>query len=158
MRSKPALNRKIAPDVVYNNRLVAKLINKSMKDGKKTIAEKQVYNAFKSIKEKTGQEELAVFLAAVENIKPQMEVRPRRIGGAAYQIPTPVRGERRESLAIKWLISAASARSNNEYHSFAEKLAAELIDAYNQTGMAIKKRADVHRMAEANRAFAHFRW
>ncbi len=158
MRSKPAPKRKIASDAVYNNRLVAKLVNCIMYDGKKTVAQKQVYGALKIVGEKTNQDELQVFLSAIENIKPQMEVRARRIGGAAYQIPTPVRSERKESLSIRWLIMGARARTNSEFHSFGEKLAAEIIDAYNQTGTAIKKRTDIHRMAEANRAFAHFKW
>ncbi len=158
MRSKPAPRRKLDPDPVYGNLLVTKLVNCIMLDGKKTVAQKQVYNTLKLVKEKTGQDELQAFLTAVENVKPQMEVRARRIGGAAYQIPTPVRGERKESLALRWIIDAARARANKEYHTFGEKLAAELVDALNQTGAAIKKRTDVHRMAEANRAFAHFKW
>lgn len=129
-----------------------------MIDGKKTVAQKQFYAALDEVKEKTGQDALTVFLAAVENIRPQMEVRARRIGGAAYQVPSSVRSERKDSLALRWLILAARERSNSEYHSFGSKLAAEIIDAYNNAGGAIKKKLDTHRMAEANKAFAHFRW
>lgn len=122
------------------------------------MAEKEVYGAFEIIKEKTKEDVLAVFNSALENIKPMMEVRPRRIGGAAYQVPMSVRGLRRESLAIRWLIFAARSRSNSEYHTFAEKLAAEIADAAKGEGAAVKKRQDMERVAEANRAFAHFRW
>lgn len=110
------------------------------------------------VKDKTKEEPLNVFHQAVENVKPNMEVRPRRVGGASYQIPMPVKGDRRESLAIRWLILAARSRPNKEYHTFGEKLAAELLDASQNTGGAVKKKVDIHRMAEANRAFAHFRW
>jgi len=128
-----------------------------MRSGKKTAAQKQVYGAFALLKGK-GQDPLAVFNQAIENIKPAIEVRPRRVGGAAYQVPMPVRAERRETLAIRWLLKAANARPNKEYHSFAQKLAAEITDAAQNTGGAIKKKLDIQRMAEANRAFAHFRW
>ncbi len=138
--------------------MLTKLINRMMKDGKKEPARRQVYQALDIIKSKTGQEPLEFFTSSLENIKPQMEVRARRIGGAAYQVPVPVRGPRKDSLAIRWLIIASKARPNTEYHSFAEKLAAELIDASNNSGAAIKKKLDTHRMAEANKAFAHFRW
>lgn len=146
------------PDPVYDNILVAKLINRAMKDGKKSVIQKQVYNAFEIIKEKSGKDALEVFLEAIENIKPTMEVRPRRVGGAAYQVPMSVRGPRRESLAIRWLVQAANSRSNSEFHSFAEKLATEILDAVNGEGAAMKKKTDMERVAEANRAFAHFRW
>ena len=126
--------------------------------GKKSAAQKQVYKAFDILKEKTGQEPLTFFINSLEAIKPQMEVRARRIGGAAYQVPVPVRNVRKDSLAIRWLITAAQSRPSTEYHTFAEKLAAELIDASNNNGAAIKKKLDTHRMAEANKAFAHFRW
>lgn len=129
-----------------------------MIDGKKTVAEKQFYNCMKILAEKSGQEALTAFLQALDNIKPQMEVRARRIGGAAYQVPSAVRAERRDSLAIRWLITAARARANSEYHTFGEKLAAELLDALNNAGGAMKKKLDTHKMAEANKAFAHFRW
>jgi small subunit ribosomal protein S7 len=146
------------PDAVYGDKLVAKLINRAQRSGKKSAAEKQVYGAFNIIKEKLNQDPLMVFRQALENVKPQMEVRPRRIGGAAYQVPMPVRGDRRESLATRWIILAAQKRPSAQYHTFAEKLAAELMDAYNNAGGAIKKKEDTHRMAEANKAFAHFRW
>jgi small subunit ribosomal protein S7 len=146
------------PDAIYGDKLVAKLINRTQRSGKKSAAEKQVYGAFNIIKEKLNQDPLMVFRQALENVKPQMEVRPRRIGGAAYQVPMPVRGDRRESLATRWIILAAQKRPSAQYHTFAEKLAAELMDAYNNTGGAIKKKEDTHRMAESNKAFSHFRW
>lgn len=158
MRSKRNYKTTITPDPVYNNRLIAKLINRSMYGGKKSIATSQVYKALEIIAEKTKKDALEVFRASLENIKPQIEVRSRRIGGAAYQVPTPVRGDRKESLAIRWLVNAARARSNSAFHTYAEKLAAELLDAHNNEGAAIKKKLDTHKQAEANKAFAHFRW
>lgn len=158
MRSKPAIKRPVVNDAVFDNGVVTKVINRVMKDGKKTVAEKQFYLAMKTIQDKTAKEPLEVFLSALENIRPLMEVRARRIGGAAYQVPSPVRAERRDSLAIRWLITAARARSNTEYHSFGAKLAAEVLDAFKNEGGAVKKKLDTHRMAEANKAFAHFRW
>ena len=158
MRSKPAPIRSLSPDPVYHHRLVTKLTNRIMRDGKKTVAQKQIFAALELLKTKTNTDPLPAFLQALENISPQMEVRARRIGGAAYQVPTPVRGARRESLAIRWLVLAATARPNSEYHSFADKLAAEITDAVGNAGGAVKKKLDVHRMAEANKAFAHFRW
>ena len=157
-RRGPIRKRTIEPDPIYKNRLVTRLINRVMKDGKKTVAQKHVYRAFDLIKEKTKREPLQVFYQALENVKPRMEVRPRRVGGAAYQVPMPVKGDRCESLGIRWLILAARSRPNKEYHHFWEKLAAELFDASQRTGGAFKKKEDTHRMAEANRAFAHFRW
>lgn len=150
--------RKTESDPLYEDRLIAKLINQSMRSGKKTVAGKQVYNSLEIIRNKQEQDPLVIFHQALENIKPQMEVRPRRIGGAAYQVPAPVRGTRRESLAIRWLVQVAREKPNKEYHTFAEKLAAEILDAYKNTGGAVRKKENVHRMAEANRAFAHFRW
>ncbi|MCX7928644.1 MAG: 30S ribosomal protein S7 [Patescibacteria group bacterium] len=149
--------RFVAPDPIYKNRLVTKLINRAMKDGKKSVAEKQIYKAFELIRQK-GEEPMRVFADAIENIKPQMEVRARRVGGAAYQVPVAVKGSRKESLAIRWLILAARSRSNSEFHTFAEKLAAEIIDAARNEGGAVKKKQEVEKIAEANRAFAHFRW
>lgn len=149
--------RKVKSDPLYKNRLVTKLINRSMRDGKKSVAQSQVYRALEIIKEKE-EDPIKVFSQALDNIKPAMEVRPRRVGGAAYQVPMPVRGSRKETLAIRWLIFAARARSNSEYHTYADKLAAEIIDAANGEGGAVKKNQDTQRMAEANRAFAHFRW
>ncbi|KKQ36231.1 MAG: 30S ribosomal protein S7 [Candidatus Woesebacteria bacterium GW2011_GWA1_37_7] len=150
--------KKVSPDPIYKNRILAKLINRSMRDGKKSVAQKEIYKAFELIKMKTNEDPIKIFSQALDNIKPSTEVRPRRVGGAAYQIPIPVRGPRKESLAIRWLIAAARARSNSEFKTFAEKLASELMDAAKGEGSAVKKRTDVERMAEANRAFAHFRW
>jgi len=138
--------------------MITKLINRVMKDGKKNAAQKQIYRAMDLIKAKTDQDPLSFFQTALDNIKPQMEVRARRIGGAAYQVPVPVRGPRKDSLVIRWLIFAAKSRPSTEFHTFAEKLTAELIDAANNAGTAVKKKLDTHRMAEANKAFAHFRW
>lgn len=157
-RKGPVKPREVKPDPIYNSRLVTKLINRSMRDGKKTVAQKQVYGAFELIKKETKKDPLEIFSQAVENIKPTMEVRPRRVGGAAYQVPMPVRGPRRESLAIRWLILAARSRPNSQYHTYAEKLAAEIMDAAKGEGGAVRKRQEMERMAEANRAFAHFRW
>jgi len=151
--------RLLLSDPIYNNRQVMRLVNKVMKDGKKQTAYNQVYQAFDILKKKLKVDDpLTAFNQALENIKPGMEVRSRRIGGAAYQVPMPVRGDRREALALRWLILAARKRPNKEYHTFAEKLAAELIEASQNQGGAVKKKEDIHRMAEANRAFSHFRW
>jgi len=150
--------RPVKPDPIYGNQLVTKLINRSMRNGKKSIAQKEVYRAFEIIKEKTKEDPVKVFTRGLENIKPSMEVRPRRIGGAAYQVPIPVRGIRKESLAIRWLIAVANARPNSEYHTYAEKLSAEIIDASKGEGGAVKKRIDMERISEANKAFSHFRW
>jgi small subunit ribosomal protein S7 len=157
-RKGPAKSRKIDPEPVFGDYSVSKLINRIMKDGKKSIAQKEVYEAFEIIKEKTKEDPMKIFTQALENIKPVMEVRPRRVGGAAYQVPTTVRGPRRESLGLRWLILAARARSNSEYHTFAEKLSAEIIDASKGEGGAVKKKQEMERIAEANRAFSHFRW
>lgn len=153
--SKP---RVLISDPVYNNVLVTKLINRAMRDGKKSVIQKQVYKAFEVIKSKLNEEPVAVFLRAIENIKPSMEVRSRRVGGAAYQVPQPVRGVRKESLAIRWMVESSNKRSNSEFHTFGEKLAAEIIDASKGEGGAVKKRTDMERVAEANKAFSHFRW
>lgn len=150
--------RAVAADSFFGSKLVTKLINRSMYDGKKSVASREVYRAFDIIKEKTGSDPLKVFNQALENIKPVMEVRPRRIGGAAYQVPQAVRGVRRESLAIRWLIMAANSRSSSELHTYAEKLAVEIMDAAKGEGAAVKKRTDMERVAEANKAFSHFRW
>jgi small subunit ribosomal protein S7 len=157
-RRAPAKPQKVKVDPIYKNRLVTKLINRSMRDGKKSVAAKQVYAALEEIKEKTKEEPVTIFSKALDNIRPTMEVRPRRVGGAAYQVPIPVRGARRDSLAIRWLILEARKRSNSEYKTYAAKLAAEIIDAAKGEGGAVKKKQDMERMAEANRAFAHFRW
>lgn len=159
MRAKAAKTTVVKPDVKYKSLEVTKLINRIMKDGKKSVAQAQIYNAIELLKNKVEKvEPLDVLLGALGNIKPKTEVRSRRIGGAAYQVPMPVSPRRQFALSIRWLVEAAKNRSSSEYHTYAEKLAAEVIDAYNNTGAAIKKRDDVHRMADANKAFAHFRW
>jgi len=150
--------RNIEPDVVHGSRLLAKLINRSMRDGKKSVATREIYRAMDIIKEKSGEEPIQVFEKAMENIKPSMEVRARRVGGAAYQVPAPVRGPRKESLGIRWLVAAANSKPNSEFHTYAEKLAAEIIDASKGEGVSVKKRLEVERVAEANKAFSHFRW
>jgi small subunit ribosomal protein S7 len=158
MRGKKTKLRKIEADPKLDSLLVAKVINQVMISGKKTIAQKHVYQALEEAAKKTKKEPSTVLEEAIDNIKPQMEVRPRRIGGAAYQIPMPVSSRRQRSLAIRWLVEAARTRPNKEYHTFAEKLTAEIIDAVKNQGLAIKKKEDTHRMAEANKAFSHFRW
>ncbi len=155
MRKRRAEKRILPPDLIYNEVLVTKLINYVMKRGKKNVARKLVYGAFDIIKEKTNKNPLDVFLKAVNNVKPMIEVRSRRIGGATYQVPTEVRPERQIALALRWIINFARERKDK---SFANKLAAELIAASNNEGAAIKKKEDTHRMAEANKAFAHFKW
>jgi small subunit ribosomal protein S7 len=150
--------KKIEPDPIYKNKVLAKLINRAMFDGKKSVSQKQVYGALEIIKKDSGEDPVKVFAKAIENIKPSMEVRPRRVGGAAYQVPMPVRGPRRESLAIRWVIEAARSRPASEAKTFSEKLAAELTAAASGEGLAMKKKTDMERMAEANRAFSHFRW
>ncbi len=137
---------------------MTKLINRSMKDGKKSVSRREVYEALELIKEKSGEDPVMIFDRAMENIKPTMEVRPRRVGGAAYQVPQQVRGPRRESLGIRWLVAAANSKSNTEFHTYAEKLASEIIDAAKGEGVSVKKRTDVEKVAESNKAFAHFRW
>jgi small subunit ribosomal protein S7 len=157
-RKGPARKRKVEVDSVYGSILIAKLINRSMHDGKKSVAEKQIYSALTIIAEKTKEDAIKTFEKAIETIKPEMEVRARRVGGAAYQVPSQVRGERKESLAIRWLVNAARTRSNSEFHTFGEKLAAELMDAAKGEGGAVKKRQDMERQAESNKAFSHFKW
>ena len=144
---------KIAPDRVYNDVVISQFINKVMKKGKKTLAQKIVYGAFDIIKEKTKKEPIEIFRLAIENASPLLEVKPKRIGGATYQVPMEVRGERRLALAFRWIIDGARAKKGKP---MAQKLAAELIDATNNQGNALKKKNDMHRMAEANKAFAHF--
>jgi small subunit ribosomal protein S7 len=158
MRAKQAGIKRVDGDVKYNSLEVAKLINRAMIDGKKVVAQKQVYLAMDILGEKTGAKPLDVLMTALNNIKPKTEVRSRRIGGAAYQVPMPVSPRRQFSLSIRWLVEFSNKRSNSEYHTYGEKLAAEIMDAYNGAGATIKKRDDVHRMADANKAFAHFRW
>lgn len=150
--------RLVSPDPIYNSKILTRLINRLMISGKKSVAQRLVYSALEIVEKETGKNALSVFEQALVNVSPRMEVRPRRVGGASYQVPVEVRGDRREALAIRWLITAAKSRSNREYHLFSQKLAAELVDAANNSGGAIKKKEDISRMAEANRAFAHFRW
>lgn len=154
-RRHKAEKREILPDAKYNNMVVAKFINCLMHDGKKSVAEKAVYEAFVRLKSKLKQDALEAFLTAIENVKPDIEVRSRRVGGATYQVPVEVRDKRRLALAIKWIIMAARKRAEK---TIDEKLAAEFMDATNRRGAAIKKREDTHKMAEANKAFAHYRW
>lgn len=158
MRSKKAPKRLLAPDPIYGSRLVARFINKIIHDGKKSIAQSLVYEALEEIKEASKQDPVAVFEKAILNVSPKMEVRPRRVGGASYQVPVEVRGDRKEALAIRWILSGAKSKPNKQFHTFGKKLAAELMDAANNTGIAIKKRDDVQKVAQSNRAFSHFRW
>lgn len=158
MRAKAAPKRTIKPDPIYNNLLVAQLINKVMVSGKKSIAQKHIYKTLDLLKTKSKEDPLNLMHAAIENVKPNMEVRSRRVGGAAYQVPTPVRGERRQSLAIRWIIDSARKRPNSQYRVFSEKLAAELMDAFQNQGGAMDKKNQMQKMADANKAFAHFRW
>jgi small subunit ribosomal protein S7 len=155
-RKGPVPKREIPPDPKYGSVLVAKFINNLMKDGKKNLARRIFYEALERLSEKSGGEDpLKIFEKAVENVKPLLETRTRRVGGANYQVPVEVRPERQVSLAIKWIIAAARARHER---TMVERLANELWDAYNERGAAIKKRDDTHRMAESNRVFAHYRW
>ena len=147
--------REIVPDPIYNSVLVTKLVNSIMVDGKKGVAQKVVYGAFDIVREKTGNEPLEVFNTAIENIMPSLEVKARRVGGATYQVPIDVRPARRQTLGLRWLTTYSRARSER---TMAERLAAEIMDAANNTGSAVKKREDTHKMAESNKAFAHFRW
>jgi len=156
-RKGPIKKREIIPDPLYHSEVVTRLVNRVMRAGKKSVAQKQVFKALTLLSEKE-EERLSLLIQAIDNIKPQMEVRPRRIGGAAYQVPMPVKPERRETLAIRWLIQAAQKKPNSEFHTFAEKLATEIKEALEKTGGAMKKRDDMERMAEANKAFSHFRW
>ncbi|HBL52471.1 MAG: 30S ribosomal protein S7 [Candidatus Blackburnbacteria bacterium RIFCSPHIGHO2_02_FULL_39_13] len=158
MRKGQTVLRDVKEDPVYRHKLVTKLINRSMRDGKRSVAQKEVYRAFEAIKQESGEEPLKIFLQAIENIKPNMEVRPRRIGGAAYQVPTPVRGPRKEVLAIRWMIQAANSLPNSQFHTYAEKLKTEILNARKGEGGSMTKRKEVERVAESNKAFSHFRW
>lgn len=158
MRGSRPKRRPVETDAVYGSKRVSKLINRIMIDGKKSVAQRLVYQALDQIKNQTKQDPLEVFEEALKNITPQMEVRSRRVGGAAYQVPVPVKTQRGSSLAIRWLVTEANKRSNKEFHTFAEKLAAEILDAYNNQGGAIQRKITSHKMADANKAFAHFRW
>lgn len=158
MRSRKASKKILSPDPIYGSRLVARFINKIMSDGKKTVAERLVYQALNEIKDQSKQSPLTIFEKAIANVAPKMEVRPRRVGGASYQVPVEVRGDRKEALAIRWILAGAKGRSSKEFQTFDKKLAAELLDAAAGTGSAIKKKDDVQKQAAANRAFSHFRW
>ncbi len=147
--------REILPDPVYHSILVTKLVNSIMKDGKKGVAQKVVYSAFDIIQNKTGKEPLEVFTTALENTMPSLEVKARRVGGATYQVPIEVRPERRQTLGLRWLTTYAQNRSEK---TMKERLAGELMDAANNLGNAVKKREDTHKMADSNKAFAHYRW
>lgn len=154
-RRAAAVRREVQPDAKYNNRLVTQLINKVLLDGKKSVAEGIVYGAFDIVAEKTGQDSIAVFKKAMENIRPTLETKSKRVGGANYQVPIEVNSRRSTTLAIRWLVDFSRKRKEN---TMAQRLANEIIDASENTGAAVKKREDTYKMAEANRAFAHFRW
>ena len=147
--------RDVLPDPIYGSKVVTKLINKIMWDGKKGVAQKVCYEAFDIIREKSGKDPLEVFETAMNNVMPLLEVKARRIGGATYQVPVEVRADRRQTLGIRWLVDAARNRGEKYMR---ERLAAEILDASNNTGAAVKKKEDTHKMAEANKAFAHYRW
>ena len=155
MRKRRAVKRDVLADPIYNSKLVTKLINQIMLDGKKGTAQTILYDAFDIVKEKTGKDPMEVFESAMENIKPALEVKSRRVGGANYQVPIEVRGDRAQALALRWLVNYARLRGG---HSMAENLANEIMDAAEGTGAAVKKREETHRMAEANKAFAQYRW
>ena len=155
MRKRRAEKRDVLPDAIYNSKVVTKLINAVMLDGKKGTAEKIIYEAFDIIKEKTGKNPVEVFETAMENIMPLLEVKSRRVGGSNYQVPIEVRADRRQTLGLRWLVNYSKSRSGR---GMANKLANEIMDAANGVGGAVKKREDTHKMAEANKAFAHFRW
>ena len=155
MRKRRAVKRDVLPDPIYKSKVVTKLINRIMLDGKKGVAEKILYEAFEEIKTKTGEDPVVVFEKALENIKPQLEVKSKRVGGSNYQVPVEVSETRSQTLGLRWLVNYARLRGG---HTMAQNLADEIIDASNGTGNAVKKREDTHRMAEANKAFAHYRW
>ncbi|ADI02982.1 30S ribosomal protein S7 [Syntrophothermus lipocalidus] len=154
-RKGPVPKRDVLPDPIYHSKVFTKLVNQVMWDGKKSLAEKICYGAFEIIEKKTGKPAIEVFEEALKNLMPVLEVRPRRVGGANYQVPVEVRPERRQTLAIRWLVNYARNRGEK---TMIQRLAAEILDAYNNTGGAIKKKEDTHKMAEANKAFAHYRW
>jgi len=158
MRTKQAKIRQIEPDRKYQSVLVAKLINRSMHDGKKSVVRNHVYKALESAAQKSKVKPVELLENVIKNVAPQMEVRSRRVGGASYQVPIPVKPRRANSLAIRWLVVAANKKSNKQYHSYAEKLEAEMLDALENQGGAIEKKHTSHKMAESNKAFAHFRW
>jgi len=154
-RKKKSVDRGLLPDPKYNSVVVSKFVNRMMWQGKKSIAIRIVHDAMDNIRSKVEKDPLEVFLIALDNVKPLVEVKSRRVGGATYQVPIEIRETRREALAMRWVINAARARSG---HEMSERLSAELLDAFNNTGSAFKKKEDTHKMAEANKAFAHYRW
>ncbi len=154
-RRAAAVRREVQPDARFNNRLVTQLINKVLLDGKKSVAESIVYGAFDIVAEKTGQDPLTVFKKAMDNIRPTLEVKPKRVGGATYQVPMEVNSRRATTLAIRWMVDFSRKRKEN---TMKERLAAEIMDASENTGASIKKREDLYKMAESNRAFSHYRW
>ncbi|MGE5239089.1 MAG: 30S ribosomal protein S7 [Chloroflexota bacterium] len=154
-RRREAEKRELLSDPKYNSKLVSRMMTVLLKDGKKSTAERICYGAFDILKEKTGSDPLKVFKTAVDNVKPVLEVKPRRVGGATYQVPVEVRPQRKIALALRWIVGYSRARKEK---TMRERLAGELLDAYNNTGTSIKKKEDTHKMAEANRAFAHYRW
>ncbi len=158
MRHAKIQKRIVQPDTIYNSALVAKLINYVMMDGKKTVAQEQIYKSLAILAEKGKGDAMQLFDKALQNVGPKVEVKARRIGGANYQVPVEVKPERRNSLALRWIIEAARKKSNREFHSFAEKLAQELLDATQNLGEAVRKRDVTLKQAEANKAFGHFRW
>ena len=155
-RRNSAVKKEVLPDPIYKSKVVTKLVNQVMLSGKKGLAQRIVYGAFDIIKEKMDLDPIEVFTTALENVKPVLETKSRRVGGATYQVPMEIRPERRQTLAIRWLVSFARKRTGER--NMDEKLAAEIMDAYNGTGASIKRRDELHRMAEANKAFAHYRW
>ena len=155
MRKRQAIKRDVLPDPIYNSKVVTKLINQIMLDGKKGIAQNILYDAFKQIEEKTKKDPMEVFNEALDNIMPALEIKSRRVGGSSYPVPMEVREDRRQTLGLRWLVQYAKNRNGK---GMADKLANEIMDAANGTGGAVKKREDTHRMAEANKAFAHYRW
>ena len=154
-RKNKSINRPVMPDTRYNSTVISKFVGRMMLDGKKSVSMRIIYEALDTLKQKTEKDPLEVFLKALDNVKPLVEVKSRRVGGATYQVPIEIRESRREALAMRWVITAARAKSG---HGMGERLASELLDAYNNTGTAYRKKEDTHKMAEANKAFAHYRW
>ena len=155
MRRNTAPTRPVTPDPRFNSRLVSKFINNVMKNGKKSTAERIVYGAFSQVEERSGRQGIEIFEQAIRNVTPVIEVKPRRVGGATYQVPIDIRSERRQALALRWLLNAARTRGGR---SMEDRLASEMMDAANNAGNAVRRKEEVHRMAEANRAFVHYRW
>ncbi len=154
-RKNKSVNRPVMPDTRYNSTVISKFVSRMMLDGKKSVSTRIIYEALDTLKQKTEKDPLEVFLKALDNVKPMVEVKSRRVGGATYQVPIEIRESRREALAMRWVINAARTKSG---HGMGERLASELLDAYNNTGTAYRKKEDTHKMAEANKAFAHYRW